>query len=453
MVYSIIQKFQLEGALRLDAEYYQPEYLMLNNKLLGQPKLSQLAKNVICGPFGSAILNSDYKERGIPLLRVNNLNNDFINCEDIIYIEENLSDSLKRYQVFSSDIVVSQRGTVAMFSLVTDEYKKYNISANLISILNSKSINFLYLLAFLNSKFGLSQILRKVSGQVQEKITTDDIKSIIIFLPQEKFQNEVAHLVLKSEDETKNSKLLYKQAESLLLEESGIKDFEYDKILFSIVNLSEVENANRIDAEYFQEKYKKLVKKIKLNKAKKLGDLVSIKKGFEPGSEEYFEEGKLFIRVSSLSVNGINLTEEKYLSEKLYQELKKDYKPEVGEILLTKDATPGIAYTIKEPVEGIMSGGILRLKLKENIDAEYLTLCLNSIIGKMQAKRDSGGSVIAHWKPEQIKNIVIPILPKESQQKIAKLVWQSYEARKKAKELLNEAKKKVEDIIDKGGDK
>ncbi|MDP2709190.1 MAG: restriction endonuclease subunit S [bacterium] len=426
---------------------------MLNNKLLGQPKLSQLAKNVICGPFGSAILNSDYKERGIPLLRVNNLNNDFINCEDIIYIEENLSDSLKRYQVFSSDIVVSQRGTVAMFSLVTDEYKKYNISANLISILNSKSINFLYLLAFLNSKFGLSQILRKVSGQVQEKITTDDIKSIIIFLPQEKFQNEVAHLVLKSEDETKNSKLLYKQAESLLLEESGIKDFEYDKILFSIVNLSEVENANRIDAEYFQEKYKKLVKKIKLNKAKKLGDLVSIKKGFEPGSEEYFEEGKLFIRVSSLSVNGINLTEEKYLSEKLYQELKKDYKPEVGEILLTKDATPGIAYTIKEPVEGIMSGGILRLKLKENIDAEYLTLCLNSIIGKMQAKRDSGGSVIAHWKPEQIKNIVIPILPKESQQKIAKLVWQSYEARKKAKELLNEAKKKVEDIIDKGGDK
>ncbi|OIP81570.1 MAG: hypothetical protein AUK20_00370 [Parcubacteria group bacterium CG2_30_45_37] len=243
------------------------------------------------------------------------------------------------------------------------------------------------------------------------------------------------------------AELFYQQAENILLEELGLKDFNYDKSLFSIVNLSEVVNANRIDAEYFQEKYKKLVKKIKLNKAKKLGDLVSIKKGFEPGSEEYHEEGRLFIRVSTLSKNGINLTEEKYLSEKLYQELKKDYNPEVGEILLTKDATPGIAYVIKEPVEGIMSGGILRLKLKENIDVEYLTLCLNSIVGQMQAERDSGGSVIAHWKPEQIKKLLIPILPKPTQQKIADLIRQSHEARKKAKELLEEAKKKVEEII------
>ncbi|MFH1582959.1 MAG: restriction endonuclease subunit S, partial [Candidatus Falkowbacteria bacterium] len=179
------------------------------------------------------------------------------------------------------------------------------------------------------------------------------------------------------------------------------------------------------------------------------------KKGFEPGSEEYYEEGKLFIRVSSLSVNGIENSGQKYLSEKLYQEFKNDYEPEVGEILLTKDASPGIAYAIKEPVEGIIAGGILRLKINPsassgqgNIDAEYLTLCLNSIIGKMQAERDSGGSVIAHWKPEQIKNIIIPILPKKIQQKISDLVLQSHEARKKAKELLEEAKLKVEEMIE-----
>jgi len=28
IAYSIIQKSQLEGGLRLDAEYYQPEYLL-----------------------------------------------------------------------------------------------------------------------------------------------------------------------------------------------------------------------------------------------------------------------------------------------------------------------------------------------------------------------------------------------------------------------------------------
>lgn len=51
-------------------------------------------------------------------------------------------------------------------------------------------------------------------------------------------------------------------------------------------------------------------------------------------------------------------------------------------------------------------------------------------------------------RPEQIKNIMTPILPNKIQQKIADLVRQSHEARKKAKELLEEAKRKVEQMIE-----
>jgi len=47
-----------------------------------------------------------------------------------------------------------------------------------------------------------------------------------------------------------------------------------------------------------------------------------MKKGIEPGSEEYQDEGKLFIRVSSLSKYGIEERDQKYLSEELYQKLK-----------------------------------------------------------------------------------------------------------------------------------
>ncbi|KKS64194.1 MAG: Type I restriction modification DNA specificity domain protein, partial [Parcubacteria group bacterium GW2011_GWB1_42_6] len=120
-----------------------------------------------------------------------------------------------------------------------------------------------------------------------------------------------------------------------------------------------------------------------------------------------------------------------------------------GEILLTKDASPGVAYVLKENIEGIISGGILRLKIKnQEIEDEYLALCVNSVIGRMQAERDAGGSIIAHWKPEQIKNMAIPILPKPIQQEISGLIRQSHDARKKAKELLEEAKRKVEELIE-----
>jgi restriction endonuclease S subunit len=67
----------------------------------------------------------------------------------------------------------------------------------------------------------------------------------------------------------------------------------------------------------------------------------------------------------------------------------------------------------------------------------------------MQIERDAGGSVISHWKPEQIKKLQVSILPKSTQQKMADLVQQSHQARRDAKELLERAKRKVEEFIEK----
>ena len=450
ITYSIIQKSQLEGALRLDAEYYQPEYLILNSKLKTQNSkfLGELAKSVICGPFGSAILQEDYCEKGVPLIRVGDLNDWFVRDDDLVFIEESLSQKMKRYQVIEGDLVVSQRGTIAMFSKVTNKFPKWNISANLISIKKSNQIDFDYLLTFLNSSYGINQLYRRLSGQVQPKITTDDVKQIQVFIPDLKKQNEIASYIREAWQKQENSKSLYFQAENLLLEESGLKDFKIEEDLSYVVNLSDIKSFHRADAEYFQPKYEKLISKIKNQNAKILGDLVSMKKGVEPGSEEYQEKGKLFIRVSSLSKNGIIDKDQKYLSDELYQKLKKDFEPKVGEILLTKDAMPGIAYVLKEAIEGIVSSGILRLKPKNNgVESEYMALCINSIVGQMQTERDSGGSIITHWKPEQIRNVLIPILPKPTQQKTADLVQKSHEAHSKAKELLESAKQKVEELI------
>ena len=138
------------------------------------------------------------------------------------------------------------------------------------------------------------------------------------------------------------------------------------------------------------------------------------------------------------------------MKNELYDKLKKDYQPKVGDILLTKDASPGMAYVVKEPIEGIVSGGVLRIKLKENIESEYIALVINSTVGQSQVERDAGGSIIAHWKSAQVKELQIPILPQSTQQKIADLIKQSHEAREKTKQLLEEAKRRVEELIENG---
>jgi len=453
--FSIIRKSQLESAHRLDAEYFQPEYLDVENKLnsIKTQTISEISENVV--NFGAYSLCNfiEWKDYGVPYLNVQNIKDGFIDFEGVKFIDEEVNEILKKSKVAEGQIIITMAGTIGNVAIAYNIPPKVNSNQATAKITLKKSVSPFYIVAFLNSHFGKSQIIRDIVSSVQPNIFLFQIKNFKIPIASGIEQNEIGDTYKKGLDEFENSKDFYQQAEGLLLEELGLRDFGFEKISSSIVNFSDISEARRMDAEYFQPKYEKIISKIEAQNHKRLDDLVSMKKGVEIGAEQYQDEGKFFIRVSSMGKFEINGGNQKYLSEKLYEELKNDFQPQFGEILLTKDATPGIAYVLKENIEGIISGGTLRLKLKEEIESEYLALCLNSIIGQMQAERDAGGSVIAHWKPEQIKNVVIPILPQSTQQKIAVLVRQSHEARKKAKELLEEAKRKVEEMIEKGDEK
>lgn len=456
MTYSIIQKSQLEGAFRLDAEYFMPEYLELENKVKNSGSY-KLWKNIegrfVTGPFGSEFNVENYVTNGkYRYVRGKDVKDFFLEENDNVYLPKKDFERLSKYALAEGDILISVVGTSGNAVIVDNSIPPAIYSCKNTAF-RTKKIDPYYLITFLNSKYGKKLLERSVRGAVQTGLNIDDLKSLLIFVPSNDNQEKIGLLILKSKKEIDNSKLFYQQAEDLLLEELHLSSEALAKEegeLFSIVNLSDVQSANRIDAEYFQSKYKKLVEKISSQNFKKLGELVSIKKGFEPGSEAYQETGKPFIRVSNLTKLGINEGNQQYLNDELYNRLKADFEPKVGEILLSKDATPGIAYVIKEPIEGIISGGILRLKVKNEIEAEYVSLVISSLVGKMQAERDAGGSVIAHWKPEQIKDILIPILSKPTQQKIADLIRQSHKARKESRELLEEAKRKVVEMIEKG---
>jgi len=440
--YSIIQKSQLEGALRLDAEYYQPEYL----------KIRENIKNIGFFNFGDIItafgsgknLPQTDNASFIKFVRTQNVRPIIIDDNGMSFTQQ------KNYPKLNyGDLLFVRVGEgVGNSSVVTKNFQDTTFSDNVIRI-RIKNVNPFYVSVLLNSKIGSLLMEQIKKGSARSLISRENLNSLRIPKIIQEQQIYFEDIVNQSEKLIIESEKIYSQAENLLLEELGIKDFEIDDDLSYIVNLSEIKSAHRADAEYFQPKYEKIIFLIRANGGTMLGDLATMKKGIEPGSEVYQDEGKLFIRVSSLSKNGLEDKDQKYLSDELYQKLKKNYEPKVGEILLTKDATPGIAYVVKEPIEGIVSSGILRLKLKnEKVENEYLALCLSSVIGQMQAERDGGGSIITHWRPEQIKNVLIPILPKPTQQKIADLVQKSHEARKKAKELLEEAKQKVENAIE-----
>ena len=448
--HSIIKKSQLEGAKRLDAEYYQPEYLELEDKFkkLETKTIKEISKSVVS--FGAYSLTSyiEWQELGVPYINVGDIQDGYIDFSNVKYISKKVDEILKKSQVNNGQVLLTMAGTIGNAAVVHNLSQSANANQAIAKITPSEIVSPYYLAAFLNSKYGLLQTRREIVSSVQANIFLGPIKKFKVPIFSREAMEKIEQEYKSFLKELENSKSLYSQAENLLLGELGLKDYEAEEKLWSIVNFSEIKKASRMDAEYFQPKYQKMLSLIRANGGMALDEIATIKKGFEPGSDAYQEEGKLFIRVSSISKDGITDKDQKYLKGELYDKLKKDYQPKVGEILLTKDASPGMAYVIKEPIEGIISGGVLRVELKENIEPEYLALVINSEIGQVQVERDAGGSIIKHWKPDQIKEMIIPILPKPTQQKIAELVQKSHEARKKAKELLESAKRKIEGLIE-----
>ena len=443
MTYSIIRKSKLEGGLRLDAEYYQPEFLELikNINSVGAVPIKKIAKSIKRKFKPEENKFFDY----IEIAEVD-LETGGYNIQKIIGKE---APDRAQWIIKKDDVLVSTVRPIRNAVILVKEEKENLVCSSGFAVLKPEKVSPQYLFLYLKTKPIIKLLDRYTTATMYPAITIDDILNTKIYLGNANFRKEIENKIIVAQRELEKSKSLYSQAEDLLLEELGLKDFKIEDDLSYVVNFFDVKFANRVDAEYFQPKYEKLMSKIKKHKAKILGDLVSIKKGMEPGSEEYQNEGKPFVRVSNLSKFGIQGNNQKYLSEEFYQKLKNGYQPENGEILLTKDATPGIAYVIKESIEGIISGGILRLKFKKKIETEYLAIVINSIVGQRQMERDTGGSIIVHWRPEQIKNILIPVLAKPFQQKIADLARQSFSARSKSKQLLNQAKQKVERLIEK----
>jgi len=382
-----------------------------------------------------------------------------VNKAEIVFCKSEFHEQNKKSAIYPADILFAVvGGTIGQIAIVQDSINEGTINQNIarVRILDS-SINPYYAGLFFLSKYGQLQIFRFVTGNAQAYLNSFQIGSFKIPVLSKQIQDRLGSCFKKIENFVENSCSLYSQAENLLLEDLGLKDFKPKYKKTYTTKLSDALFAHRIDAEYFQPVYDEVIEKlrennIELQPLRKF--ILSIQKGIEPGSENYRDEGKPFIRVSNLSKYGFTDRDQKYLSKELYQQLRETYEPKQDDFLLTKDATPGIAYVVKEQIEGIISSGILRLQINDSeINKEYLALCINSIVGKMQVERDCGGSVILHWKPEQGKRLQIPLLPLSTQQKIASLVQQSHEARRKAKELLEIAKRAVEIAIEESEEK
>ncbi len=316
---------------------------------------------------------------------------------------------------------------------------------------------------FLNCKYGKTSLQRVKRRAVnQANINAKELGNLTIPIPSLVFQEAIFNLMGSSYKEKLMSEKYYTESERILLTEIGLYNWKPKNISFNlngvdftiektinILDSSNIDVINRLDSEYYQLSYDEILKIVSSKvKLERLGEMVYLKKGLEVGANAYEEMGKSFIRVSNLSKFGFEFQNQNFISDKLYNKLKDNYEPQKGEILLSKDATPGIAYYLDNYVTGILSSGILRLIFLSEIPPYYLELVINSIFVQKQIERQAGGSVIIHWKPTMVLATLIPRLNSEKEIEINNYVQKAHQKQKLSKFLLEKAIRSVEILIE-----
>lgn len=359
------------------------------------------------------------------------------------FVEENKGVSF----LGRNDIVLTKVGTPCFASLI-GEHEYVALSRTVMGLQNIHDIDPRYLMVFLRSRYGFAQLMRQRELTIQYQLTLERVKRILVYRPDVNVEKAICSLVDRYQEIVSRSKRMYQEAEDLLCNELGFANWNPAHGGVSTKSFSEVATAGRIDAEYFQPKFDELMRRLAKCELRDLGGqdgLVDLYKSIDPPSDLYGDGGIPFVRIADFSKFGVESPEVR-LPEKVCKDCRRIRK---DTILLTKDGSVGIAYKAEDDIDAVTSGAILHLTLKDGaVDPDYLVLVLNSRVVQMQAERDAGGSIIQHWKPSQIEKVKIPILPRRTQMSLAGKVREAFRLRGEGKQLLEEAKKKVEDAIE-----
>jgi len=435
---------------RLDAEFYQPQYFIDFSK--GRWKPIKKFLDICQYGISQAMIE---EPKGYPIFRMDDIRDCFLIDDEVKYIE--ISDQIfEQFKLEVNDILFNRVnaeefvGRTGVFKLKGD----YVFASYLIRLRVKPNSEILpdYLNLFLNTKYGKKQIRRYSRRAVnQANVNAEELKNFKIYVLPLDIQKQISQISDEAWNKIELSKALYSQAENLLLEELGLKDFKPKYELFYTANLSQAFGVHRVDAEYFQPMYEEieehLTKNFETSPIKKIR-YIDVTTG--QYTENYIskDKGKPYIRGTDISNGTINTDSLLYISPEDQIESK---KAKEGDVVVTRVGTIGLSARVPKECEGgTISDNLIRIRIFDEgkLNSYYLALYLGSSIGVSLMIKNSRGSVQQRLNQETLKEVIIPLLPSETQQKIAELVKQSHKARREAKELLEEAKRKVEEAIE-----
>ena len=320
----------------------------------------------------------------------------------------------------------------------------------------SKEANIKYIYHIL--KFNQENIYKLQRGSAQPHVYASDLSEIPIPKPNIETQNKIIEIMkeanlLKEKLEKEADKLL-SSIDEYLLRELGInlpkKETDLKNRISYTVKLSEIKG-NRFDCEYHQIYYKKFENAIKNTKYKtvKLKEKIFINSQLEDTSKYEF-------------INYIDLSciekEKGIIIDTIF--MNKDFPSRArqrvckGDLLVStlSGSMKAIAIVEEDKENLIASTGFFVIKETDKDLLKYFLISiLRTNLFQELLKREARGAIMSSINCNDFLNIEIPLPPIEIQQKIVNEInerkQKALRLQKEAKETLENAKSKIEEII------
>lgn len=458
---SILNNHELERTLRIDSEFYSKENLQIDKKLKAL-HANRLTEYAIISDGNHMSISDSFTEKGIPYYRGGDIYNMFIEqCPDPLYIPRSIFNmkTMQRSHLKKGDILMSIVGAIIGNLSLVSTTNDATCSCKLAIIRPFANLTSEYVMTFLKSEVGQSQIQRYRRGSGQTGFILEDFDQLLIPELNDKINDFVKDCFNRAKQSYVLSIEKYNNAITLLHEQLNLQNMHLSTSNIKIQNYNNsFLNSGRLDAEYYQAKYDDLETLIKNYNHDTLENLcLLINHGMQP---PYVEDGGMrvfsqkWIKESEIDYSFIEDNNEPRTSMEFALN-NPEYVCRRNDIVYySVGANIGFCHTYLSDVP-MMPGSFITLirANEEKINPIYLGVVLNSIVGRLQSEKRKSGTAQPYIYPKDLKEFLIPILPLHIQKSIAHKQHESFVLKADSKRLLEVAKKAVEIAISENEEK
>lgn len=435
---------------RIDAEYFNKQDLKILSSLkhCGSVELRTLGEFFASAFYPAA--TQLYESGDVPFARcVDCISHPVITHAQDTSFERIPSDFISDNKGVSDlrrgDIIITKVGTPCYASII-HEHDRVALSRTVMGIGNIARIDPYYLLVFLRSKYGFSQLMRQRELTIQYQLTLERVKRILVYKPTDCFQQAIRKFVFSSLEKEKESLRQYGEAEQSLLAELGFDGWTPTEESVSVKNCSDFMSAGRFDAEYFQLKYDEIVAKIKTYLGGTIKAASVLVAGLVNESEDTPER---YVELADIGASG----EIAGCTVAAFGELPSRARQRMttGQVIASsiEGSLDRCALVTPEYDKALCSTGFHRFS-SQDINPETMLLLFKSWPIQQLMKRGCSGTILCGILPTALEHVDLPMVNPQVQKVLAAKVRESFVLRAESKRLLDLAKHAVEVAIEQG---